>query len=355
MNFTQCMIVKNEEHNLRRALSWGKNFFQEQIVVDTGSTDNTVALAQELGANVYHFKWINDFSAARNYAISQCSGDWIFFLDADEYVEESDVPKLNKLIEKVDGLFKRINGKKLYYNVIELPWLNGDGQEPGLQARIFRNVPYLRYEGELHEQICAKEGGYRKVYTVKESPVIYHTGYEWSEKNDKNAKNQRNFTVAQKALENNPESAKFQLFAAESLMEQNRYKEAESYFIKAMENRDGSIWKERLCEGYKQWLTNYLRVADTPECPVDLLIKVHNVYQMAGDLFPEDPDFDILASLIYLKGKDIINMVTCFQSSLTKNGGRITGSLIDSGTYAKLQMICGQLGELFVGEGEKRD
>ena len=355
MNFTQCMIVKNEEHNLKQALSWGRDLFKEQIVVDTGSTDNTVALAEKMGARVHHFKWIDDFSAARNYAISQCSGDWIFFLDADEYIKESDIPELNRLIEKVDGLFEVINGRKIYYNVIEMPWINGDDQEPGIQARIFRNVPYLRYVGELHEQICAMEGGYRKVYTVKESPAIYHTGYDWSDKNDKKTKNQRNFTVAQKVLEKNPDSAKFQLFAAESLMEQNQYIEAERYFQEAMKNSDGSIWKERLCEGYKQWMTNYLRMADTAECPSDLLIKVHNVYRMAEDLFPEDSDFDILASLIYLKGKDIKNMITCFQASLTKNGGRITGSLIDSGTYEKLRLICGQLGELFVSENEKRD
>src|SRR5699024_4697847 len=82
---SQCMIVKNEEENIRRALSWGKGRVCEQIVVDTGSTDRTVEIAKEMGAKVYHFKWREDFSAAKNYAIEQASGDWIAFLDADEY------------------------------------------------------------------------------------------------------------------------------------------------------------------------------------------------------------------------------------------------------------------------------
>ena len=62
-----CMIVKNEEEKLKRALSWGKGVLWEKIVVDTGSTDATVAVAESLGAKVSHFTWIDDFAAARNF------------------------------------------------------------------------------------------------------------------------------------------------------------------------------------------------------------------------------------------------------------------------------------------------
>lgn len=79
------MIVKNEEKNIRKALTWGKSIVCEQIVVDTGSTDKTVEIAKEMGAKVFHFEWIDDFSAAKNFAIDQASGNWIAFLDADEY------------------------------------------------------------------------------------------------------------------------------------------------------------------------------------------------------------------------------------------------------------------------------
>ncbi len=77
------MIVKNEEQNIARALSWGKGIVWEQIVVDTGSTDRTVEIARQMSARVYHFSWIDDFSAAKNYAISKASGEWIAFLDAE--------------------------------------------------------------------------------------------------------------------------------------------------------------------------------------------------------------------------------------------------------------------------------
>ena len=75
VRLSQCMIVKNEEKNIEKALSWAKGTAFEQIVVDTGSTDRTVELAEKMGAKVYHFEWINDFSAAKNFAIEQASGD----------------------------------------------------------------------------------------------------------------------------------------------------------------------------------------------------------------------------------------------------------------------------------------
>ena len=73
---SQCMIVKNEEDTIERALSWGKGIVSEQIVVDTGSTDRTVELAEKMGAQVYHFQWINDFAAAKNFAIENGSRFW---------------------------------------------------------------------------------------------------------------------------------------------------------------------------------------------------------------------------------------------------------------------------------------
>ena len=87
---SQCMIVKNEERNIERALSWGKAVIWEQIVVDTGSTDRTVELAKKMGAKVFFLEWPEDFAAAKNYAIDRAEGEWIVFLDADEHMTEKD-------------------------------------------------------------------------------------------------------------------------------------------------------------------------------------------------------------------------------------------------------------------------
>lgn len=114
------MIVKNEEKNIERALSWGKSFMWEQIVVDTGSTDRTVEIARRLGAKVYHFEWIDDFAAAKNYAVSQAQGDWIVFLDADEYFLEEDAKRLVPLLEKLEGT---------KYNALVTRWVQVEGSE----------------------------------------------------------------------------------------------------------------------------------------------------------------------------------------------------------------------------------
>ena len=91
---SQCMIVKNEEANIERALTWGKGIVSERIVVDTGSTDRTMEIARKMGAAVYEFPWVNDFSAAKNYALSKARCEWIVFLDADEYFSPEDAQKL---------------------------------------------------------------------------------------------------------------------------------------------------------------------------------------------------------------------------------------------------------------------
>ena len=84
IRISACVIVKNEEKNIASWLAGIGEIADEKIVVDTGSTDRTKALAAQYGAAVYDYPWENDFSAPRNYAISRATGDWIIFLDADE-------------------------------------------------------------------------------------------------------------------------------------------------------------------------------------------------------------------------------------------------------------------------------
>lgn len=84
------MIVKNEAENLPRLARSVEGCWNEWIVVDTGSTDNTVEIAKSLGATVYHFDWINDFSAARNFALSKVKTDYAYWLDGDDELHNKD-------------------------------------------------------------------------------------------------------------------------------------------------------------------------------------------------------------------------------------------------------------------------
>src|SRR5262245_57509130 len=88
------MIVRNEEESLDRCLASARGLADELIVVDTGSTDRTVEIARAHGASVHHFKWCDDFAAARNVALRHATGQWCLHLDADEWVVEAEAGAL---------------------------------------------------------------------------------------------------------------------------------------------------------------------------------------------------------------------------------------------------------------------
>ena len=137
---TACMIVRNEEENIRRCLSSIVSLVDEIVVVDTGSTDNTVQIAESFGARVYHHPWQNDFSLHRNQALSYAQGQWVLIVDADEeiVVDPNSSPSLfrqflNQVPLKFPALAIRLDdiqkgmtamqfNSKLYYGCNECLW-----------------------------------------------------------------------------------------------------------------------------------------------------------------------------------------------------------------------------------------
>ena len=88
VTISACMIVKNAEELLPQCLESVKDVVDEIIVVDTGSTDKSIEIAESYGAKMYHHPWENDFSKHRNQSIGYATGDWILWIDADEAVKE---------------------------------------------------------------------------------------------------------------------------------------------------------------------------------------------------------------------------------------------------------------------------
>ena len=93
------MIVRNEEANLPHSLAPITPYFDEVVVVDTGSKDATVSLAKQYGAKVFESTWRNDFSYARNQSIERASGDWILWFDADNRMEIEDAKKIRGFLD----------------------------------------------------------------------------------------------------------------------------------------------------------------------------------------------------------------------------------------------------------------
>lgn len=107
MKLSVCIIARNEEHNLARAIGSFAGLADEFVVLDTGSTDGTIALAKGLGAQVFEWPWRDDFGAARNEAISHASGEWVFLLDADEELLPGQEAALRAIMDdpSVQGAF----------------------------------------------------------------------------------------------------------------------------------------------------------------------------------------------------------------------------------------------------------
>ncbi len=267
VKISQCMIVKNEEKNIRRALTWAKDIVFEQIVVDTGSIDRTVEIAEEMGAKVYHFQWIDDFAAAKNYAIEQASGEWIVFLDADEYMNKEDTRKLVRLLERIPVPKK---GEKLPLFIrCALVQLDDNGKPFSVdpQDRIFRNRKDLRYQGRIHEQIQMPPGG-RFTFIQAENLSIFHTGYG-NNVYAETGKLQRNIEMLERELEQDPDNYMAWSYLGDAQKASGDLEGAKISYRKALEGKNsGNLAKQRYYDarsGLMQILTGTKRKAESEE------------------------------------------------------------------------------------------
>ncbi|PHV71363.1 hypothetical protein CS063_06640 [Sporanaerobium hydrogeniformans] len=194
MKITACSIVKNEEKNIVRSIQSYKNAVDEIIIVDTGSTDRTVELCEGLGAKVLHYKWDNDFASAKNTALEAATGDWVIFLDADEWFE----PALER--KAFLEALKQVEDNPLI-DLLKVKFFNIEEHTNTIISstvigRIFRNSSELRFKGKIHEEI--KKGTKMLGVGILENLQIYHTGYSKDRVADKC---ERNLTLLKKAYE----------------------------------------------------------------------------------------------------------------------------------------------------------
>lgn len=167
---TVCIIAKNEEKFLPKCLESVQSLAHQIVVVDTGSTDRTVEIARQQGAEVHSFVWCDDFSAARNAAHEHATGDWVLILDADEELAPDSREQLLKEMGSRDVIAYRI------------PIVNDGEEQEGCcyVPRLFRNAPGLLFVGRVHEQIFSSVEACRKDWglgNVLGKTTIIHHGY----------------------------------------------------------------------------------------------------------------------------------------------------------------------------------
>ena len=166
------MIVRNEEARLATCLASVKGFTDEMVVVDTGSIDGTVAIAEQAGARVEQMEWPGDFAPARNHALQYLKGDWVLVLDADEQLRPEVVPSLKALMAQPDVLV--INLLRYEIGAAMAPYSS--------VSRLFRRHPSIQWSRPYHsmidesvQAILTSEPHWR-IANCSE-PAILHDGY----------------------------------------------------------------------------------------------------------------------------------------------------------------------------------
>jgi len=185
------MIVRDEERFLEGCLNSIRYVVDEIVIVDTGSIDQTKAIAKKFDARVFDFPWSDDFSSARNEALKHCLGEWILYIDADERLRPIDKSQVECLLS---------DRSKVAFTVKFHPC---DGYTAYKEHRIFRNDPRIRFNGVIHETIIPS------ISTVVDEDhlkigssnlIVDHIGYDGDQKH----KHMRNLPLLRRQVEREP-------------------------------------------------------------------------------------------------------------------------------------------------------
>lgn len=218
-----CIIGKNEEKYLDDCMKHLTGYDWEIVFVDTGSTDSTKAIAQKYTQKVYDFEWISDFSAARNFAASKATQDYILCLDCDEFLSPFDIDSLLKMIESYpdSSAFVRL------CNV-------SDNEKDYTATDAYRLYPkkLFHWVNPIHEQLVRMDGHPATSYHSGISAM--HYGYIEGKTNQK-LKDQRNLKILLTFLETQPDNPYYLYHTGISYLNLRDYEKAVLYLEKATE------------------------------------------------------------------------------------------------------------------------
>lgn len=301
-NISLCMIIRNEERNLRRCLQSIYQWVSEIIIVDTGSNDQSLAIAKEFGAKVQTHPWHDDFSEVRNVSLEHANGDWILFLDADEELAPESYKALNKAVvaPEIEGYFVNINN-----------YLGNEGWGetcPDLVFRLFRNRKEYRFRGAIHEQIAhvILENNPHAKFRIAEGLTLFHYGYLDREIESKDKK-KRNLEIIERELAQNPNDRLLRYHYGVELFRLERYQEAATELIRAANGIDpNTIYLPKLL----RYIVMSQHAAGQPE---EALKTAH----LGLQFFPDYADLYYYSGLISLEQKKYSSAREYFQQATT--------------------------------------
>lgn len=308
-----CMIVKNEEEYLERCLESVRGKVDEIIIVDTGSTDKTRDIAREHTSKVYSFKWVDDFSAARNFSIQHATSDYILVLDADEYLDAT------------ADIRNDIQSNYDYYLISIKNALSYGGAFTHSAVRLFANHRNLLFENRLHEHINILDSRFSFKGGTATS-LIHHTGYTNEMMVDRE-KIKRNMPLMLKEAEENPDA--YNLFnMGKTYMSADDYENAIKYFRRAYPLSSNRIFMPELLTKLAYSLAQLKRYEDGLAILND-----------AVNLFPEDVEMRYMQGKLFMDAGYLKDAEFTFKECL-KLGDK--GALVTegSGGYMSKHMLA---------------
>ena len=302
LKISACVITKNEEFNIIKWLNCMKKIADEMILVDTGSNDNTVNIAKKYGAITYEINWENDFSVAKNFAIDKATGEWIVFLDADEYFTNESIDHVRKYIFEADS-------KKMDAIICKIVNINEDENCKVISSfynlRIFKNHSSLRYKNKVHEMLT--KNGELKLLQVVNDVEIYHTGYSTGRIKKKL---ERNLKILLDEIDEFGEKSWQYGFLTDCYYGLKDYENAIKYAKLAINSevrlagQENNVYR-RLIDSMMAIGTDYVELLST----VDKAII----------LYPQLPEFIYDKAVIKIKQKKYAEAEDLFVNSLKKN------------------------------------
>lgn len=318
------MIVKNEEANLGACLQSVADLVDEIIVVDTGSTDRTKAIAQSFGAKVYDFPWVDHFAKARNESLRHATGEWIFWMDADDRLDEPNRQKLRTH-------FAQLPSENIAFVMKCICVPDSEGRETVVDhVRLFRNHEQHRWSYRIHEQILPSvrvRGGQARWADVN----IHHVGYV--DRKVRAGKLQRDLRLLTLEHQEQPNDPFTNFNLAQAYQEQGRFAEALECFEKSLKHSEPSDSIVRKLYAQIIHLKRHLGRSN------DSL----KVADEAKRFYPDDPEILTQESATRQKAGDRAGAIRCLRQALERpKGAPYFGSMaVGIGGYqTRYQLAC---------------
>lgn len=313
-----CILAKNEEKNIERAIRSCKKFADEIIVLDTGSNDRTVEIAEKLGATVIHSEWKSNFAYSRNEVITHATGDWIIMLDSDEAFSD-------KSVDKIKPILMTLNDKKVGTIKI-VNFLNKNGILDKFEHYVTRVIPNNKefmFKRAIHENVSTKEG-YLANSEIIRGIEILHYGYASNVVKEKN-KIHRNREILEKCISDEPDDFLNYFYLSENYKDEENFEKVIELSYKSLETLDDFLLYRNIVE---------LCEINIIEALVSLnvnTIEFESASSKFESFLEKRADYWFLKGNYYLINKEFDLAIGFYEKALDLRSQSISSS-IDSGT-----------------------